>query len=205
MKLYGASRSRSTRVGWALEEANAEYEYVPVAVMEGEARREPYIQLNPGGKVPTLVDGELILTESAAICFHIADTYPDSGLSAPLGSAERAKIYQWATFAVCELEQPLWTIAKHTFVLPEKRRVPEIKETALWEFSVALKVLSKGLGEHAFLVGNRFTLADILVGHTLMWAKSFEVPIEAENVRAYLKSLYQRSGLLKAVEREKTA
>ena len=80
IKVYGFPNSRSGRVVWALEEAGVDYAYVKVDLFKGEGRRPPYIDINPGGKVPTLIDGDLLLTESAAICTYIGDLFPVSGL-----------------------------------------------------------------------------------------------------------------------------
>ncbi|MCC8988107.1 MAG: glutathione S-transferase, partial [Candidatus Contendobacter sp.] len=114
-KVYGCPHTRSTRVVWALEEVGAEYEYQKVDLFAGEGRQPAYLALNPGGKVPALADGDLVLTESSAICTYIGDAFPASGLTPPFGSPERARYNQWCSFAVCELEQPLWTMAKHRF------------------------------------------------------------------------------------------
>jgi glutathione S-transferase len=205
MKLYGSGKTRSTRAVWTLEEANAEYEYVPVALMKGEGRQPDYLAINPGGKVPTLVDGDMILTESAAISIHVADKYPEANLIGAPGSPERAKVNQWLFFAIGELEQPLWTLAKHSFAIPESKRVPAIKDTALWEFSVATKVLSKGLGENEYIVGNQFTIADIMLSHTLLWALSRDIPVAQDNVVQYAQRLIQRPALARAFQKEQDA
>jgi glutathione S-transferase len=122
MKLYGHPNSRATRAMWALEEVAAEYEYVHVDLKTGQGRSDAYLALNPAGKVPTLVDGDLVITESAAICLYLGDKFPESGLVPPSGSTERAECDRWVSFAISELEQPLWTIAKHRFVLPEESK-----------------------------------------------------------------------------------
>ena len=114
-----------------------------------------YLALNVGGKVPTLVEGEFVLTESGAICTYIGDRFPATGLTPPVGGQERARYDQWCYFALSELEQPLWTIGKHTFALPERRRAPAVLETARWEFSVAAKILAEGLGRREFIAGDR--------------------------------------------------
>src|SRR6266581_3450699 len=77
--LYGCPTTRSTRAAWALEEAGAEYAYVRLDLSKGDGRQPAYLAINPGGKVPTLVDGDLRLTESAAICTYIGDNFPAAG------------------------------------------------------------------------------------------------------------------------------
>ncbi len=204
LKVYGCPGTRSQRVLWALEELGADYDYIPVNLLKGEGQQPEYLALNPAGKVPTLVDGDLILTESAAICTYLGDLYPDADLAPRPYTRERALYNRWCYFVISELEQPLWTLAKHDFVLPEKLRVPAIKDTALWEFGRAVKVLAKGLGEQTFLLGDRFSAADILAAHTLAWAKGAEAPVESPQVAAYVERLLSRPALARAQAREQT-
>src|SRR5690242_13537147 len=75
MKLYGYRNGRTLRALWALEEVNAQYEYIEVDVMRGAGREPSFLKLNPAGKVPVLVDNQQVITESAAICMHIADKF----------------------------------------------------------------------------------------------------------------------------------
>lgn len=201
LKLYGTPRTRATRALWALEEAEAPYEYIPVNLMGGEGRQAPYLSVNPGGKVPTLCDGDMILTESGAIVHYIGELFPQSGLL-PKDPKQRAQSLRWSFFAIGEFEQPLWTMGKHNFAIPEKYRVPEILPTAQWEFNVAAKILSVGLGDQPFITGDTFCGADILLGHTLAWAKAFGVPLEHENLVAYAKRVLKRPALLRAREVE---
>lgn len=204
LTVYGCPNTRSTRVVWALEEAGADYEYVRIDLRAGAGWKPEYLALNSGGKVPTLVDGGFVLTESAAICTYIGDRFPESKLTPPVGTRERASYNQWCYFALSELEQPLWTLAKHQFALPKRRRVPEVLDTARWEFSVAAKVLADGLGPHDFIVDQAFGAADILIGHTLFWAQAVQLPLEHDNLRAYAARLRERPALVKAKQRERT-
>ncbi|MCB9643782.1 MAG: glutathione S-transferase family protein [Myxococcales bacterium] len=197
LKLYATPKTRATRAVWALEEAGAQYEYITVNLMSGEARQQPYLAINPGGKVPTLVDGDLVLTESGAIVHYIGERFPQAKLI-PEDPHQRAQYFRWCFFAIGELEQPLWTLAKHQFAIPEKHRVPAIAPTAQWEFKVAAKVLSSGLGDKPYIAGESFSGADILIGHTLSWAQVFGLPLGHENLEAYAKRVLQRPGLLKA-------
>jgi glutathione S-transferase len=205
MKIFGWPKTRSLRAVWALEEAGATYEYMPVNLMRGEGRRPTYLSLNPGGKVPTLVDGDLVLTESAAICTYIGDKHQASGLTPAVGTPQRARHDKWCFFVLSELEQPLWTIAKHRFALPEKWRVPAVMETALWEFSVAAKALDAQLGEGPYALGERFSAADILIGHTLTWAETWNIPIEHDRLKSYARRLRERPALVRAHQREQQA
>lgn len=203
LTVYGCPNTRSTRVVWALEEAGADYEYVPIDLRIGAGLQPDYLALNIGGKVPTLVDGGFVLTESGAICTYIGDRFPGAGLVPPVGTKERASYNQWCYFALSELEQPLWTLAKHRFALPKQYRVPAVLDTARWEFAVAIQVLAAGLGQHSFIVDERFSAADILIGHTLAWARACELPLEHDNLLAYAARLWERPALARAKQRER--
>ena len=202
LTVYGFPNSRSLRAVWALEEAGAQYEYHKIELMQGEGCKPPYIEINPGGKVPALVDGDLTLTESAAICTYLGDKFPASGLTPPAGTKERALYNKWCFFVIGELEQPLWTLAKHRFALPEKYRVPAVMDTALWEFSVAIKVLDEQFGDRPYIVGDHFTAADLLIGHTLGWARAFKVPVASERLNQYADRVLARPAKERAKNRE---
>jgi glutathione S-transferase len=170
--------------------------------MKGESHSAEYRAINPGCKVPSLSDGELTLTESAAIVTYLGDQYGDGTLVPTSGNVDRARYDQWQSFAISELEQPLWTMGKHKFALPADRRVPEIMETAAWEFQKALKLLSNGLGNQDYILGSQFTGADILLGHTLFWGLGFKQPVEQENLKDYINRLKERPARMQAVEKE---
>ena len=201
MKLYGYRNGRTLRAAWALEEVGAQYEYVEIDLKRGEGQKPKFLEINPSGKVPVLDDGGTIITESAAICMHIAEKYPQSRLLPPIGTLERSQCYKWTSYIITELDTPLWTIAKHRFALPRERRVPAVIETAGWEFRTAVKVLAKGLGDRDYLVGDCLTVADIVAGHTLAWAKSARFPLGSEQLDRYLERLLARDAVTRARER----
>ena len=200
MKLYGVPSSRTRRALWALEEAGAEFEFERVDIAKGAGRDPDYLSLNPSGKVPTLVDGDLVLSESGAICNYIAAAFPDAMLAPPAGTAERAKCDQWMFFAVSELEQPLWTMGKHRFVLPPGKRVPDIVETADYEWTIAADVLALGLAENDYIVWDRFTIADIMLAHTLFWARGFDVPLGHDPLERYMDRMLARPAFKRTME-----
>lgn len=197
MKLYGYRNGRTLRALWALEEVGAKYEYVEVDLFRGEGREPEFLKINPGGKVPVLDDEGMIVTESAAICMHLAERFPESRLLPPPGTAERTACYKWISFIITELDAPLWTIAKHRFALPNERRVPAVIETAGWEFNNMVTILAGGLGGRPYLVSDFFSVADILASHTLLWAKSARLRI-ADTLERYLDTLLSRPSAVKA-------
>lgn len=198
MKLYGYRNGRTLRATWALEEVGATYEYVEVDVMHGQGREPWFLKINPAGKVPVLDDGGTIITESAAICMHVAEKYPESRLLPPPGTMKRTECYKWTSYILTELDAPLWTIAKHRFGLPAGRRVPAVIETASWEFRTAVKILASGLEDRPYLVSTSFTVADILAGHVLLWAKSPRLSLGSDALESYLEDLRARDALKRA-------
>src|ERR687883_1769745 len=126
MKLYGFPPTRTIRALWMLRELDLDFDYIQVDPTKGELQRAEFLAVNPAGKLPVLVDGDFILTESVAIVLYLAEKYPEKGLL-PSGLRARAEVYRWLLFSATELEQPLWRIVRHTSLYPpEKRLAAEI-------------------------------------------------------------------------------
>lgn len=191
MKLYGLGPTRSLRALWALQELDAEFEFVRVNILAGENLHPDFLRLNPAGKLPVLVDGDFVLTESAAIVMYLAEKYGDKGLM-PADLKERAQAYRWSLFAVTELEQPLWRIAKHTFLYPEDKRLPEDVALAREEFAAMAAVLDRHMDGRAFIVGDNITVADCVTAYVLDWGKENGLIDSFPNLKAYLERMYAR-------------
>src|SRR5262245_22368100 len=120
MKLYEFAPTRSIRVRWTLQELGVDFEAITVNLLAGAHRSPAFLKINPGGKLPVLVDGDVVLTESVAIVLYLAEKYRDQGLT-PIDLQQRAQMIRWLLFTTTELEQPLWRIARHTSLYPEKQ------------------------------------------------------------------------------------
>jgi glutathione S-transferase len=162
MKLYEFAPTRSIRVRWTLQELGVGYESIPVNLVAGEHRRPEFLRINPAGKLPVLVDGDLVLTESVAIVLYLADKYSDKGLI-PTDLKERAQVNRWLLFAATELEQPLWRISRHTMLYPEDQRLPADVILASQEFKAMASVLDKHMQGRQYVVGDSATVADFVV------------------------------------------
>jgi glutathione S-transferase len=191
MKLYGFGPTRSLRALWGLKELDADFEFVPVNLAAGDHRRPGFLRLNPAGKVPVLVDGDLVLTESAAIVMYLADKYRDKGLL-PAGLRERGQAYRWVMFAVTELEQPLWRIARHTFLYPEAKRLPQDITLAREEFVAMAAILDCHMEGRQFIVGDGITIADCVTAYLIDWANEQRLIDDYPQLRAYLDRIYAR-------------
>jgi glutathione S-transferase len=163
MRVFHRERAgRPLRIVWTLEEADEPYELVVMTRDEGRA--EEHRRRHPLGRVPVLEDDEGFLFESAALCLHIGDLHPEAGLVPPPGTHDRALVYQWASFAPAELEPPLfeaWTQAE---------RDVDRASAARERFSSAAGAVEAALDGSEHLVGDHFTVADVMVGSALMFA-----------------------------------
>ncbi|WP_334042755.1 glutathione S-transferase family protein [Burkholderia ambifaria] len=191
MKLYGFAGTRTQRALWGLKELDADFEFVSVNLLAGEHKRPEFLHLNPAGKVPVLVDGDLVIPESAAIVLYLADKYPEKQLL-PVDLARRAEAYRWIMFAVTELEQPLWRITRHTFIYPPEKRSPADIELAREDFKAMAVILDKHLEGREFIVGDTLTVADCVTAYLIDWASECNLIEPFPQLRAYLERLYAR-------------
>jgi glutathione S-transferase len=149
------------------------------------------VRLNPTGKIPVLVDGDIVVPESAAIILYLADKYREKGLM-PADLKGRAHVYRWTLFAVTELEQPLWRISRHTAVYPENKRLPADIALAKEEFLVMAAVLDAHLDGRHFIVGDTITVADCVMAYLVDWADELKLIGDFPRLGAYLEKMYAR-------------
>jgi len=191
MRLYEFGPTRSIRARWTLQELGVEFEPVTVNLMAGDHRRPEFLNVNPAGKIPVLVDGDLVLTESVAIVLYLAEKYPEKGLL-PADLVGRAQANRWLLFAATELEQPLWRISRHTSIYPEDERLPADVALARQEFKEAAAVIEEHLQGRQFVVGDPATVADVVLAYTLDWASELQLLDAFTTLRSYMERLYAR-------------
>ena len=199
--LYGVPRSRSLRVSWTLEELGLEWQYEFINFSKGDSRHPDFLAINPCGKVPALIDNGNVITESAAIAVFLAEKYGEGRLLPKAGSDASALHHKWLSFITNELEQPLWTIGKHKFAIPEELRLEAMFAVAKWEFDKAAAIAELWLPDSEFLLGDELSVADILLGHTLLWATRFEQDIPPK-LAAYRDRITARGAMATALEKE---
>ena len=184
MRLYHLPPSRSARVLWLLEEIGEPYD---LTVLKGEDRQTDEHRLrHPLGRVPVLEDDEGFLFESAALCLQLADVYPDAQLNWPLATHERGLVYQWTVFAMTELEPAVVEVRRH------REDDPARAQTGAERFQTAAAAVEQALEGHDYLVGGRFSVADLVCGAVLIFAKSSGLTDELPNITAYLERLEAR-------------
>jgi glutathione S-transferase len=191
MKLYGYAPTRALRVQWLLQELAVDFEYVQVDPTKGEHRRPQFLALNPAGKLPVLVDDDLVLTESVAIVLYLAEKYPQGGFL-PTDPRARAEVYRWLFFTATELEQPIWRMQRHTIGYPVEKRLAAELPLARQDFIDMAAVMEKHLETRTVLVGERVTVADIIAAYTLDMASLDDLLGGFPNLRAYLERMYAR-------------
>ncbi len=182
--VYGAVRSRTFRVLWMLEELDITYLHIPMQPQSDEVRA-----LTPSGKIPVLdVDGTY-LSDSSAILTYLADSH--GRFTCPAGSLDRARQDAFTFRILDEIEAPLWCAARHSFVLPEEARVPEIKPACRADYAVAIARLFDEV-EGPFLMGEEMTVPDFILGHCGGWARSANFPDPPQAFADYLDRLRDR-------------
>ena len=191
MKLYEFAPTRSIRARWTLQELGVEFEAVTVNLVLGEHRRPEFLKINPAGKLPVLVDGDTVLTESIAIVTYLAEKYPEKKLI-PTELPEKAQAYRWLLFAATELEQPLWRITRHTNLYPETKRLPADVVLAREDFLPMAAVLEEHMRGREFLVGDSATVADFVTAYTLDWANMVQLLDDFPGLRSYMERMYAR-------------
>ena len=184
MRLYHLPPSRSARVLWLLEEIGEPYD---LTVLKGEDRQTDEHRLrHPLGRVPVLEDDEGFLFESAALCLQLADVYPDAQLNWPLATHERGLVYQWTVFAMTELEPAIVEVRRH------REDDPARAQAGVERFETAAAAVEQALDGHDYLVGGRFSVADLVCGAVLIFAKGSGLTDELPNITAYLERLEAR-------------
>jgi glutathione S-transferase len=176
---YRPNTGRPMRVAWALEEIGVSYE--PIRVTAEEAQQADHLARHPLGRVPVLEQDGQTMFESTSLCLHVADQNPDSGLAPPPGSPERGLVYQWALFAMTELEVPVVEWLRFAQTNPE--RATEGKQ----RYEAAAKVLEDQLQGRDYLVGDSLTVADIVTVGVLALAQLGGLVDGTPNIAAYVE------------------
>ena len=189
---------RDIRPVWALEEIGADYEQIWLNTSEGEQRSDAYRTINPFGKVPSMVDGDVTLFESGAICFYIANKY--GALAPSTGSATYFEVQQWAWAAADTVMPPLFD----TFVWANFRgdhpSSEAVLETTRETVTARLDVMEKVFADREFLIGYEITIADIMMGSVLRNGLNPNAYEAYPNIQRYGNALWERPAFKRAYE-----
>jgi glutathione S-transferase len=189
---------RPRRVLWMLEEIGEPYELTIMSWEQGSG--EEHRARHPLGRVPVVQFDDGYVFESAAICLHLADLYPDGGLIGAVGTHARALAYQWSIFAPAELEPPLIEAAIF------READPERAGKARARFFQAVDAVARALDGGDYLVEGQFGVADVLVSTALSFAKRAQFPEPlSPALEDYLTRLFERPAYQRALERASAA
>jgi glutathione S-transferase len=180
--VWGAASTRAFRVYWALHELGLSYERRPIRARTGETQTDDYGRLNPKRKIPCLEDGDLVLSESAAIVNHLFRAYgAGADVFVPGSAGEQAASDEWCYFVMTELDaHALYLIRRHKYLPEIYGAAPEAVASAEEYFlkqigAVAPRVAAVG----RYLFGDRLGVADILLVTTLDWALNYDIALPA--------------------------
>ena len=196
MKLYGIPGSRALRSIWAAEEVGVDYELVKTD-FTADNKKPDYLAINPNGRIPALVDGDLVLFESMAINLYLAKRY--GGDLYPSDAAGEALTNQWTIWGMTELEPLLMQMVLHKMVLPEDQRDPARVEAAEGDIQRPLAVLDTHLAKQDYLLGSGFGIADLNLAGTLAVASFASYDISAHaNASRWLGACVARPSMARA-------
>jgi glutathione S-transferase len=167
LKIYGIAASRAVRTLWAAEELGLPYEHVKLSFTDPALKEPAFLALNPNGAIPVIDDDGVVMFESLAINLYLARRH-GAGTLGPANAGEEAQVLQWTLWAATEIESQTRIWAQHTFYLPEAERRPEALAGALEALGKRMAVADGVLAGRPWLVGGRFTVADLNLAATLI-------------------------------------
>ena len=164
-----------------LAEIGVPYELVRVERDADRRVSDEYLALNPWGKIPTLEDGDVVLTESAAICLYLAEKFPDARLAPPAGTRERAELYRWLFWLSNTVQM---TLMRHFY--PERYGTAGVEEAADAELAEHYDLIDRHLAGREWLVGDERTVADFFLFMLTRWGRNLEPAAwDQPNLRAH--------------------
>jgi glutathione S-transferase len=197
LTLYHAAPSRSSIAHWMLEELGEPYDVHVLNLQKGEHREPAYLAINPMGKVPALRHGDAVVTEAAAICCYLADEFPRAGLNIPVGDPRRGPYLKWLFFGPSCIEP---AVTERAF--PRKEPAPR-STVGFGDFDAVMRVVAKATAAaDPYLMGERFTAADVIIGSQLRWGMMFKLIPERPEFAAYVGRLSERPALKRAEEKD---
>lgn len=177
IELYGNTRSRAMRCLWMLEETGQPYELIEKSLRTDDLQAPDYLRLNPNARIPTLIEGDVVVWESMAINLYLAQRY-----EGPLHCADARVLglaALWSFWAMLETEALLLELLEHRAVLPEFARDASKAERAELLLRKPLSVLDDALKQRPYLAGDAFTVADLNVASILIWGKMARLDVSA--------------------------
>ena len=196
LTLYHAVPSRSSIVHWMLEEVGQPYDLHLLSLKTAEHRDPKYLAVNPMGKVPALDHDGVVITEAAAICCYLADTFPQAGLNVPVGDRRRGPYLKWLFFGPSCVEP---AVTDKAF---KRAEPPPRGSLGYGDYDTVMNVLGAAVRTGPYLLGQHFTAADVVIGSGLRWGMMFKLIPERPEFVAYTARLAERPALKRATEKD---
>jgi glutathione S-transferase len=187
MKLYYNPRSRAVIAKWMLDECGADYEIVPIDLQQRQHKTPEFLQINPSGKIPALVDGTSRIFENAAICLYLADKFPEANLAPRLNAPERGRYLSLMVYSTSQLEPAM---------RDELMGVETLPQGGWTDFETAQDVIEGELGDGAYLFGEWFTAADVIIGSIFIYKRLWSGPSERPKIEDYVDRLLSRPSVM---------
>jgi glutathione S-transferase len=191
---YTNPMSRGRIIRWMLEETGADYETV-VLDYASTMKEEPYLSINPMGKVPAIVHEGHVVTECAAICAYLADAFPGAGLAPP--TSDRADYYRWLFYAAGPVEQAVTNKSMGFAVTEQQQRM-----AGYGNYDLAVDTLEKAVSAHPYIAGDSFTAADVYVGSQVGWGTQFGTLPKRDAFTDYLGRIMSRDAYKRANDKD---
>jgi glutathione S-transferase len=189
---YTNPMSRGRIVRWMLEEVGQPYR-TEILEFNTTMKAPEYLALNPMGKVPAIRHGDVVVTEAGAICAYLADAFPDAGLAPPLGDKARGTYFRWLFFTAGPLDGAVVNQALGVQVPADKRPM-----VGYGSYEDAMRGLAFAVGEGPYVLGERFSAADVYLGSTLGWGMMTKQIEARPEFQAYLGRLLSRPASVRA-------
>ena len=193
--IYGVSGSRAIRSLWAIEEVGLEYTHVPTHFIN-DSKTDDYLSVNPNGRIPALVDGEVTLFESMAINLYLTKKYAPALY--PVSEDEQAKAIQWSVWAISEIEPLQMQIVIQKFFNRDNIDQTTI-DSATGNLQRPLTVLNEHFADREYLLGDSFTVADLNVSGVMLLMQMIGFDLSAyPNIKNWTECCYSRDALKRA-------
>lgn len=200
LTLYHCTRARSMRPLWTLLEMGLDHELVTLPFPPRVLSKD-YLAINPLGTVPCLVDGDVLMTESAGICQYLVDRYGPTPLAVGVDEPDYGAYLNWLHRSDATLTFPQTLVLRYGKLEPEERRLPQVVSDYRKWFLARMRSVEQATATRDWLCAGRFTIADICVGYAIVLARDLQIDeVFTPNVRRYFDRLEERPAFRKAFE-----
>ena len=197
LRIYGVARTRAFRALWIAEELGLDYEHLPIEIGDGGARSPEFLDINPNGRLPVIVDDGFVLFESLAITLYLAKKHA-TGTLYPATLQGEARAWQWSLWAVTEVDRGVNIWSLHAVRLPPAERDAQKREEALRVLAAPFGVLDAAVSRQPYLIDGDFTVADLNVAAVISRAVDMDLAA-VPHLKAWLMRCLDRPAARQAL------